>query len=130
LDGSTPANDRKEIVDRFQKDDKIKLFIGQIQAAGIGITLTAANACAFAEFGYSPFDHEQAEDRINRIGQNADSITAYYLLNEDSVEKDIMDLLTMKYDNVSKVLDGKSNDDFFQMNIANEVIKKYRKKLV
>jgi SWI/SNF-related matrix-associated actin-dependent regulator of chromatin subfamily A-like protein 1 len=129
LDGSTPAKDRKEIVDRFQKDDKIKLFIGQIQAAGIGITLTAANACAFAEFGYSPFDHEQAEDRINRIGQNADSITAYYLLNEDSIEKDIMDLLTMKYNNVSKVLDGKSNDDFFQMNIANEVIKKYRKKL-
>ncbi len=130
LDGSTPANERKSVVDKFQNDSKIRLFIGQIQAAGIGITLTAANACAFVEFGYSPFDHEQAEDRINRIGQTADSITAYYLLNEDSVETDLMDLLNTKYDDVSKVLDGKPNDDFFQTNMTMEVIKKYRKKLL
>jgi len=130
LDGSTPADERKSVVDKFQNDLKIRLFIGQIQAAGIGITLTAANACAFVEFGYSPFDHEQAEDRVNRIGQEADSITAYYLLNEDSVETDLMDLLNTKYDNVSKVLDGKSNDDFFQTNMTMEVIKKYRKKLL
>lgn len=130
LDGSTNIKDRQNNVDKFQKNSKIRLFIGQIQAAGIGITLTAANACAFVEFGYSPFDHDQAEDRINRLGQTADSITAYYLLNEQSIETDLMDLLNSKYDNVSKVLDGKSKGDFFSSSLSLEVVKKYRKKLV
>ncbi len=127
LDGSTPNKVRQENIDKFQNDKKVRLLIGQIQAAGIGITLTAANACAFSEFGYSPFDHDQAEDRINRIGQKADSITAYYLLNEESIELDMVDMLNNKYENVNRVLDGKSKGDFFtKEGFASGIIKKYK----
>jgi SWI/SNF-related matrix-associated actin-dependent regulator 1 of chromatin subfamily A len=112
INGATPVNLRQRIVDLFQNDSKKTLFIGQIRAAGVGITLTAASAAAFIEFGNTPSDHEQAEDRIHRISQKADSILVYYLTAPDTLDDDIMERLSKKYRDQKQVLDGVKGAQF------------------
>jgi len=132
LDGSVSGSKRQIAVDRFQNDDKVRLFIGQVVAAGIGITLTAAPAVAFVEFPWTSGDVEQASDRIHRIGQEADSVTAYFLAASDTVEEHIMDLLQGKYENVKDILDGEKGADLFdgqRDNLLGGLLKTYRKKI-
>jgi SWI/SNF-related matrix-associated actin-dependent regulator 1 of chromatin subfamily A len=112
INGDTPSNKRQAIVDKFQKNKKIKLFNGQIRAAGVGITLTAASAVAFVEFGDTAAEHEQAEDRIHRISQEADKIIAYYLTVQGTVDEDIIKNIKTGYANQKQVLDGEINVQF------------------
>ena len=111
LDGSTKQLDRQIVVDQFQNDDKIRLFIGNIKAAGIGITLTAASSTCFIELGWTVSEHRQAEDRVHRIGQEADSVNAYYLVAQDTIEEEIADMLDKKKCVVDNILDGKVEDE-------------------
>lgn len=106
ITGETSQKDRNMAVDRFQNDDKVRLFIGNIQAAGVGITLTAASDVAFAEFDWTPSNHLQAEDRIYRIGTTATTVQAWYLILPDTIEEAIVNLLYSKSVVVSAVLDG------------------------
>lgn len=69
LFGGTPAGKRQRHIDDFQKDPKVKVFIGQIQAAGVAITLTAAHEVLFVEQSWTPGDNAQAAMRCRRIGQ-------------------------------------------------------------
>lgn len=110
LTGSENLQEREIAVDRFQNDDNVRLFVGNIKAAGVGITLTAASNVAFLELGWTPGDHSQAEDRCHRIGQT-DSVTAWYLLADDTIEEKIFELIEMKRQWVETVHDGKPNDD-------------------
>jgi len=121
LDGSVTGQKRQDAVDRFQTDDEIRLFVGNIKAAGIGITLTAASNTCFLELGWTPGEHDQAEDRVHRIGQEADSVNAYYLLADGTIENDIAHLLDEKRKVLASVLDGKKVDE---KGILTELIKK------
>lgn len=111
--GETAIKDRQIAVDRFQTDKKIQLFFGNIQACCVGLTLTAAEACCFVEFGNSPGQHIQGEDRVHRITQESDSVFAYYLIAPGTIEEDIMEVLTDRNKNQKIVLDGKEDDAFF-----------------
>lgn len=114
LTGETPADDkRQEIVDRFQNDDKVYLFIGQIKASGVGLTLTKASATCFVEFGTTAPQHEQAEDRVHRIGQEADSVMAYYLILENSIEQDIMATLERRNKDMKKLMNNEDDASLF-----------------
>lgn len=121
LTGETPLPERQRNIDSFQTDDKVRLFIGQIQAAGIGINLTAASAAAFVEFAWSPADHEQASDRLHRIGQEAETVFAYYLIANGTIENDIVDLLQRKQKVTSYVLDGKEKE-FLDQSLLDSLI--------
>jgi SWI/SNF-related matrix-associated actin-dependent regulator 1 of chromatin subfamily A len=110
IDGSTKPKQRQEIVDRFQSNPACNLLLGNIRAAGIGITLTAASTVLFAEIGWTPGEHDQAEDRVLRIGQEADSVNIYYIIGRNTIEEDIIDLIDKKRDICSRVLDGKEVD--------------------
>jgi SWI/SNF-related matrix-associated actin-dependent regulator 1 of chromatin subfamily A len=69
IDGSTPMVERQTAVDRFQTDPETRVFIGNILAAGEGLTLTASNQVLFAEQSWVPKDNLQAAKRAHRIGQ-------------------------------------------------------------
>jgi len=112
INGETPSSKRQGIVDRFQTDEKIKLAVLQIRSGGVGITLTAASAVAFVELGDTASEHEQAEDRIHRIGQKAEKIIAYYLIIQNSIDEDIIENVRVGYANQKQVLDGISNAEF------------------
>lgn len=106
IDGGTPPTERQAIVDRFQSNASVRLFVGTM-AAKEGITLTAASNTAFVELWWTPGDHDQAEDRVHRIGQEADSVGAYYLVAKDTIEEDIAGLIDRKRKVCAGVLDGK-----------------------
>lgn len=109
--GGVSKTKRQECVDQFQNDPKCRLFVGQLKAAGEGLTLTAASATCTIELGWTPGGHDQAEDRVHRIGQEADSVFAYYLLAEGTIEERIAAMLDDKRKNLDSVLDGKDTKD-------------------
>lgn len=79
LTGATPADKRQYIVDRFQKGVS-NVFFGQIQAAGTGITLTAASDALFVESSWVPAENEQAAMRIHRIGQREACLVRFAMI--------------------------------------------------
>ncbi|MBU2685604.1 MAG: SWF/SNF helicase family protein, partial [Gammaproteobacteria bacterium] len=124
LDGSTSQKNRQNVVDAFQNDDKVRLFLGNVKAAGIGITLTAASNVAFMELPWTPGDASQAEDRAHRIGQ-ADSVSIWYLIAQDTVEEIIATILSNKQKTLDAVLDGKKPD---KSSILSELINQIKNK--
>ena len=86
LDGRMNVTDRQRSVDRFQATgNNIRLFAGNIQAAGVGLTLTASSHAVFAELDWVPGNVSQAEDRLHRIGQR-DSVLVQHLVLEGSLD--------------------------------------------
>lgn len=108
--GSVKNKDRQIAVDQFQNNDKVRLFFGNIQAASVGLTLTAASDTAFVELPWTPGDCVQAEDRVHRIGQEADSVNAYYLIAEETIEEEIYRLLESKRVVTDTIHDGTATE--------------------
>jgi SWI/SNF-related matrix-associated actin-dependent regulator 1 of chromatin subfamily A len=112
---------RHKVVNEFQSNPNVKLFVGNIQAAGVGLTLTAASNVAFMELPWTPGELVQAEDRCHRIGQK-DSVTVHYLLAADTIEYDIAELLDAKKKVLDAVLDGRDTPD---ESLLTELMKRY-----
>jgi len=127
IDGSVTGQKRQDAVDIFQKDKKVKLILCQIITVP-GLTLTAAPATCTIEFSWTPADHLQFEDRVHRIGQEADSVTAYYLIAPQTVDEDSMAMVNNKFTVLTQVLDGKDNADIFDNSFLLQILKKYKKK--
>lgn len=112
--GGISQKKRQEAVDQFQNNPLINLFIGNIQAAGVGLTLTAASNVAIIEFPWTPDDVEQAIDRCHRIGQTQ-SVTAWHLVAENTIEEHIVALLQEKAEVIHQVMDGTHVDKQFSI---------------
>lgn len=110
VDGSVKGRHRQLAVEQFQTKNATRLFIGNVKAAGVGLTLTAANTVAIAELGWTPGEMTQAEDRTHRIGQKK-SVTVYYLIAKDTIEEDLLKLITKKQKILNAVVDGKGKGD-------------------
>ena len=110
LDGSCSNSVRQQAVDRFQTDDKIKVFVGNLKAAGVGLTLTAAEVVIMNDLSFVPAEHSQAEDRAYRFGQKS-NVLVYYPIFENTIEKTIYDVLNKKKRIISTVLgDNQQNE--------------------
>lgn len=123
IDGSVSAANRDLAVQKFQNNKSVKLMIGNIKAAGVGLTLTAADTMVFLELPWTPGDLQQAEDRIHRIGQK-NAVNIYYLLAENTIEEKIAYLIDQKRKVLDSVLDGKQVD---AGSLISELMKKYQK---
>ena len=119
LDGSMSQPQRQHSVDSFQESDKIKVFVGNIKAAGVGITLTAAEAVIFNDLSFLPSDHAQAEDRSYRYGQK-NNVLVYYPIFENTIEGIIYDILNNKKQVIATVMGDNSNP----ADTAEEILKR------
>lgn len=95
ITGDTEMRLRHERVKDFQTNPERRLFIGNINAAGTGFTLTKATRVIFAEFSWAPSDNDQASDRAHRIGQT-DNVFVQYLVCENSVDKAVIETVLRK----------------------------------
>lgn len=105
VDGGVTGLNRKAAVQAFQGDKSVRVFYGNVQAAGVGLTLTAASTVAFAELPWTPGALSQAADRIHRIGQQNVS-WIYYLVAAGSIEEHLCKILQEKQEVIRGVLDG------------------------
>lgn len=109
LDGGSKGQDRDAAVRRFQTDRRCRVFIGNIQAAGVGITLTAAASLAFFELDWRPAMHNQGEGRIYRITQTRPT-TIYYLIAPNTIEERLSRVISEKQRSIDHILDGVDDD--------------------
>ena len=110
VDGSVPMKAREQAIKAFQEDPSVRLFVGNIKAAGTGNTLTAASSVAFLEFPWTTGELAQAEDRGHRIGQTK-TFNVYFLLANQTIEQKIAEILDGKREILDAILDGKSVED-------------------
>jgi SNF2 family DNA or RNA helicase len=96
------VKDRDDEIHRFQYDDKCRVFVGQIAAAGLGITLTAASTMVFYSLDYSMSNFEQAKARIHRAGQK-ENCHYIYLVCKGTVDRKVLNALRKKQ-NLAKML--------------------------
>ena len=104
LDGRDSMEARDQSVRRFQENDSVRLFIGGLKAAGVGLTLTAAAHVVFAELDWVPGTLSQAEDRCHRIGQ-ANSVLVQHLVLEGSIDATMVQTIVDKQQVIDKALD-------------------------
>lgn len=125
LTGKSSSEQRSGAIEKFQNDSKTKIFFGGIKSAGIGITLTAGTNVLFIDYSWVPADHAQAEDRIHRHGQKADSVTIYQLYSRNTIDEYMIDMLSKKRMIFDKLIEHKETGG--QMMI-DDIIKKMEKK--
>lgn len=125
LKGGMSQEEKSQAVMRFQSDPECKVFIGSIQAAGVGLTLTAASDVVFLEYPWRPADLDQAVDRCHRIGQ-VNSVTAWCLKatipGMETIDDRILGILERKWNISDAALDGKAGR---ATNILSEVLREY-----
>jgi SWI/SNF-related matrix-associated actin-dependent regulator 1 of chromatin subfamily A len=119
LDGSTSKPQRQYAVDQFQENDKIKVFVGNMKAAGVGITLTAAEVVIFNDISFVPGDMSQAEDRAYRYGQK-NNVLIYYPIFQNTIELIIYDIVNNKKQNIETVM----GDNLNKSDIVEEIMNK------
>ena len=119
LDGSMSKPERQNSVDQFQDNSKVKVFVGNIKAAGVGITLTAAEAVIMNDLSFLPSDHAQSEDRAYRYGQK-NNVLVYYPIFENTIEGIIYDILNNKKQVIATVM----GDDQHPADAAEEILQR------
>ncbi len=119
--GGTPQNKRQKMVDEFQTNPNIRLFFGNIKAAGVAITLTAASDVLFLELPWTPGELAQAIDRVHRITQE-ERVTVRFLFGVKTIMESIANMLDEKLNVLNSVLDGQ---DINESTMLTNLIKEY-----
>lgn len=103
--GDVPMEERGKIVEDFQANPDTKVFVAQIQTAGLGITLHAASTAVFYSYDYNYANYAQALARIHRIGQRL-PVTYIHLVADGSIDEKILAALENKEDMAKTVVDS------------------------
>ena len=98
-------DERQRSIDAFQQHPRVKVFIGQIRAAGVGITLTAASTVQFVELAWTPGEMSQCEDRAHRIGQT-NAVLVEHLVFDGSLDSKMAKTLVQKQEWADAALDS------------------------
>ena len=99
------VKDRASEVEKFQNDKDVKVFVGQLQTTGMGLTLTASDTAVFYSLSYNFADYEQAKARIHRIGQK-NNCTYIHLIAKKTIDEKVMEALTKKKNIADLVVDN------------------------
>uniref|UniRef100_A0A8D3CX28 Zinc finger, RAN-binding domain containing 3 n=1 Tax=Scophthalmus maximus TaxID=52904 RepID=A0A8D3CX28_SCOMX len=106
IDGSVPSSERIQLVNKFQSDPETRVAVLSIQAAGQGLTLTAASHVVFAELYWNPGHIKQAEDRAHRIGQTS-SVNVHYLIAKGTFDTVMWSMINRKETVTGTTLNGR-----------------------
>jgi hypothetical protein len=107
LTGRTPAAMRQQLVDRFQQDDEVRVFVANIIAGGTGVNLTAATQVVFNDLDWVPTNHWQAEDRAYRIGQTR-TVNVTYFVARNTIDDFVQAVVETKAALVNAIVEGQA----------------------
>lgn len=99
------VKDRAAEIERFQNDEECMVFVGQIQTASMGITLTASSTMIFYSLSYNFADYSQAKARIHRIGQKNNCLYIH-LTAKDTIDETVLQALRRKEDIAHSIVDN------------------------
>ncbi|KAF1347585.1 SNF2 family N-terminal domain-containing protein [Delphinella strobiligena] len=99
LDGSTRIEQRQDMMERFNRDTRIDVFILSSRSGGVGMNLTGADTVIFYDLDWNPQMDRQCQDRAHRIGQMRD-VHIYKFVSESTIEVNIL-----KKSNQKRLLD-------------------------
>ena len=118
--GEVPVAKRQALVDRFQNDDSVRVLIGQIHAAGVGINLTAGRLVVFNDLDWVPANHWQAEDRAHRIGRGG-TVNVAYMVARGTLEEFVRTVLETKSRLIDDVVEGRALGDGMEGDVLTEL---------
>ena len=101
--GAVKESDRVKRIRDFQMTSNPAIIIGQIQAMGEGVTLTASSDCVMVEESWIPGQNDQFSDRLHRIGQNG-KVTIWHLMYKDSIDSKVFSRTTEKKIDMAKIV--------------------------
>jgi SWI/SNF-related matrix-associated actin-dependent regulator of chromatin subfamily A-like protein 1 len=107
LTGKTPGSARQALVDRFQQDEDVRVFVANIIAGGTGLNLTAATQVVFNDLDWVPTNHWQAEDRAYRIGQTR-TVNVTYFVARNTIDDFVQAVLDTKASLVNAIVEGEA----------------------
>eukprot|EP00554_Chaetoceros_debilis_P002425 CAMPEP_0194085366 /NCGR_PEP_ID=MMETSP0149-20130528/17372_1 /TAXON_ID=122233 /ORGANISM="Chaetoceros debilis, Strain MM31A-1" /LENGTH=1145 /DNA_ID=CAMNT_0038768237 /DNA_START=83 /DNA_END=3520 /DNA_ORIENTATION=+ len=107
LDGQTNIEVRQTLIDQFNNDSNISVFLLSTRAGGMGINLTAADTVILHDLDFNPFNDLQAENRVHRFGQTK-PVTIIKMITEDTVDADIYKMQQRKAKMNAAIMDSKT----------------------
>ena len=107
-DGKMTAKAKDKAEQAFNNDKNVRVFIGQILAAGVGLNLVVANKMVFNSYSWVAADNAQIEDRIYRLTQKND-VTCVYQLFNDSISKHMYDTVVGKKNMMDTIIKSEIN---------------------
>jgi SWI/SNF-related matrix-associated actin-dependent regulator 1 of chromatin subfamily A len=129
MDGRDSVESRQIAVDAFQ-NGKLQVLACGILAAGVGLNLTAADQVVFAERAWRPADHDQAEDRLHRIGQKR-CVNVWFLDAEGTIDEDVRDLQGVKREAIAQAVDGgvlSQAEESMTVQVALRMLRRFQEK--
>jgi len=117
LDGQTPVQERGDLIDKFNRDEEIFIFILSTRAGGLGINLTAANTVILHDLDFNPYNDKQAEDRCHRVGQTKE-VKVIRFTSEDTIEEGIHQVALEKLKLEQDVTGETENDSKKKKDVA------------
>lgn len=129
IDGSVSSFDREALVQKFREDDNVEVFVGNMQAAGVGINLSVASDIVYLNFPFVPSDLDQSGDRASHMTKRSD-INIYYTIAKDSIDEYIYDIIKDKSKDIRALIDrGKEVVEYENIpdRLFREVMENYKK---
>ena len=122
IDGSVPAKDRIEMVDNFNNNDDVKVFLIMLKSGGTGLNLATADVVIHLDLWWNPQAENQATDRAHRIGQK-NTVEVIHLITKGTIEEKILELQNKKRILSDKLIDGEIRDKNILSELTKEDIK-------
>ena len=122
IDGSVPAKTRIEMVDNFNENDDIKVFLIMLKSGGTGLNLASADVVIHLDLWWNHQAENQATDRAHRIGQT-NTVEVIHLITKGTIEEKILELQNKKRILSDKLIDGEKRDQNILANLTESDIK-------
>lgn len=107
FNGKMTAKQKDKAKQAFMEDDNVRIFIGNIAACGVGLTLVSGNICIFNNFSWVPGDNKQTMDRVHRMNQEKD-VTVYFQTFKDTIFERMYDTIVEKEGIINQVIKRES----------------------